>query len=237
MKRMMMTAVLTIAAVNFLIAQSPEITPDLMRPAAEQEIGPTGTAAFGMTITEVPELLRMHLPMLPAGIGRVVQNVDPGGPAAAIGIQSGDVLIELDGQPIGDLRLLDRATEHSMMVVVRRGIPMPLPMGHPAMPNANLRAMSAGPFANPRPWVGRSAMNRQQFSSPSISSSSRASSSSGEAVSVSRVDDKIMISISSSDPAIGNIKLAGTIDQIRDELSGDTYSDAAKATIRRAIGE
>lgn len=218
MKRMMMTAALTIAAVNFLIAQTPPTTPTTEPDSST----PTETIAFGMTLTEVPELLRMHLPMLPAGAGWVVQNVETGGPAAAIGVQSGDVLIELDGRPIGDLGLLDRATEHSMMMVVRRGIPKPLP-------------------------IGRSAMNRHQLSDPIVGTSamsfsfspwaSSTMSAGGEAVSVSRVDDKVMISISSSDPAIGNLKLSGTMDEIRRDLGGDAYSDAAKAAIRRAIGE
>ncbi len=235
MKRMMMTAALTIAAVNFLIAQSPDAAPQ----AKQQDTSPIETKDFGMTLTDVPELLRMHLPMLPAGAGWVVQNVVPDGPAAAMGVQPGDVLIELDGQPIGDLRWLDRATERSTMMVVRRGIPHRLPRGRPALIGGNMRPMPANPFANPRHWIGRSGMNRQQFSSPGVtaSSSSSSSSSSGEAVSVSRSGDKISLSISSTDAAIGEIELSGTMDEIRRELGGDTYSDAAKAAIRRAIGE
>jgi len=57
-----------------------------------QHIGEDLAAALGL---EKPE-------------GALVSAVDPGGPAAAAGLQPGDAILEVDGEPVGEMRRLPR---------------------------------------------------------------------------------------------------------------------------------
>jgi serine protease Do len=63
---------------------------------------------------------------LPRGKGLTVAGVDPEGPAAASGFRPGDVIEEVDGQPVSDARSLSKAvqaagTRPALVLVGRKG--------------------------------------------------------------------------------------------------------------------
>lgn len=61
---------------------------------------PIGKAIFGLTLTDVSEALASHLE-LEKGRGALVANVMPGSQAEAMGVQRNDILLEVNGQPVG----------------------------------------------------------------------------------------------------------------------------------------
>jgi serine protease Do len=80
---------------------------------------------FGMTVQEITPELRSHLD-LDATEGLVVTDVKRGSPAAEGGIQRGDVLIEVNQQPVTSLSSLKEALQaspkkESALLLVRRG--------------------------------------------------------------------------------------------------------------------
>ena len=58
------------------------------------------TAFLGVVSLEVPELLAAHIGLEP-GDGIVVRSLVPGGPAALAGVAVNDVIVKVDGQPVG----------------------------------------------------------------------------------------------------------------------------------------
>jgi len=72
-----------------------------------QQFGETRRGWLGVriqTVTdEIAESLGMSVPS-----GALVASVTPDGPAAASGIEAGDVVIEFDGQPVDSMRILPR---------------------------------------------------------------------------------------------------------------------------------
>ena len=66
---------------------------------------------LGITIQEVSEEVAERLAArfgVAAGTGVLVVEAIPGGPAAAAGLQRGDVIVAMNGQPIWDVRQLQR---------------------------------------------------------------------------------------------------------------------------------
>jgi S1-C subfamily serine protease len=76
------------------------------RPVPDRPLG-----WLGITIQEVGEELAEQLATrfgVAAGTGVLVVEAMPGGPAAAAGLQRGDVIVALDSQPIWDVRQLQK---------------------------------------------------------------------------------------------------------------------------------
>jgi len=84
---------------------------------------PSGPAVFGMSVEDPTPALRRSLG-LSESEGAVVATVEPGGPAERSGLRVGDVLIEVNRQPLrgaADLReKLDSAGDR-VLLLVRRG--------------------------------------------------------------------------------------------------------------------
>jgi len=85
-----------------------------------------GYLGLGMQPVALPEALRRQLG-LTQETGLIVVTVEPGGPAARAGVLLGDVLVTLDGAPVGDLEDIqarlgaDRIGAAVFAVLIRAG--------------------------------------------------------------------------------------------------------------------
>ncbi|MFA5191533.1 MAG: PDZ domain-containing protein [Verrucomicrobiia bacterium] len=55
---------------------------------------------IGVTTEPIPDIVRSHLPKLPAGQGIMVQSIAKESPAAVAGLERSDVIVRADGQPV-----------------------------------------------------------------------------------------------------------------------------------------
>jgi serine protease Do len=101
-----------------------ELTPESLQQADNQQGGGGGGgAALGIGVAPAPN-----------GRGVVVQQVDPSGPAAQAGIQTGDVIVQVNRQPVHSAADVQSALQRSNgapLLLIRRGastvfIPVPL---------------------------------------------------------------------------------------------------------------
>jgi serine protease Do len=77
------------------------------------ESGATGAPRLGLSVVPVTPQVASQLG-LPRGVqGLAVQSVDPNGPAAQAGIQAGDVIEQVNRQPVRSAEDLRRALEKS----------------------------------------------------------------------------------------------------------------------------
>jgi len=63
-----------------------------------------------MSITQISPAVAEELGLEGVGEGVVVTEVDDGSSAAAIGLQKGDLIIDINGEPIGSTKALESAT-------------------------------------------------------------------------------------------------------------------------------
>jgi serine protease Do len=96
--------------------------PDEERPEASRGGAERGSTAFGFDLAEVPAELRERLG-LRGGEGALVARIYPGAPAEGAGVREGDVILEVDGEPVEDAReaesRLEAAGERALLVVRR----------------------------------------------------------------------------------------------------------------------
>lgn len=94
---------------------------------------------LGLRITEMNEGLSSYFSGVDEGI--LVLEVDPGSPAAAAGVEAGDVIVEMNGRPVWNVGSFHAAREagETRMTVVRRG------------DRVELRIAGRGPGADTRP--------------------------------------------------------------------------------------
>ena len=89
-----------------------------------------GYLGVGLQPIELPEDLRRRAPA--AGVrGLIVVTIQPDGPAASAGMMIGDVLVALDGRPVGDMadvqaHVADRVGATVTATIVRGGEPRDL---------------------------------------------------------------------------------------------------------------
>jgi serine protease Do len=83
---------------------------------------------LGLTVTPLNDELRQRLNIEPGVTGAVVVNVDPNGKAAEHDLRPGDVLLQVDHEPISSLKDLEKSLakakkkgRNSVPVLVRRG--------------------------------------------------------------------------------------------------------------------
>jgi serine protease Do len=80
----------------------------------------------GLTLNDLTPSMRRKLD-LPSSVkgGAVVEELDPGSPAAGSGLRPGDVIVEVDRQPVGDAarfkELFSKAKDRALLRVVREG--------------------------------------------------------------------------------------------------------------------
>jgi len=101
--------------------------PDRRERAAQTPGADVSPEGFGLTATPLTEELARRL-QIPADSGAVViREVAPGGPAAAAGVQVGDVILKISNQPVDSVkrfRSLANGIEKGrmiMLLVVRKG--------------------------------------------------------------------------------------------------------------------
>lgn len=106
-----------------LQAKLDELKPE--QPHAEAQPLPTSGHQFGMSVEPMSPGIASQL-NLPANTqGLVVVNVDPMGPAANAGLQSGDVIVEVNRQPVksvDDMRsALEKSGSRPVLLLINRG--------------------------------------------------------------------------------------------------------------------
>jgi serine protease Do len=101
------------------VAELPE---EQAKAAAAEPQGERGSTDFGFDISDVPAEFRQRLGLGRSG-GALVTQVYPGGPAEGAGLRAGDVIVEVDREPVaGGLdaeRRLGKAGD-SVLLLVRR---------------------------------------------------------------------------------------------------------------------
>jgi len=218
---------------------------------------PDLTNLWGLQLSEVPKLLRMHVRALHGRVGMVVDKVTAESKAAELGLRTGDVIIRVNRKPFVSEQQLPSQTDGVQMTVMRGGSMMPLPRRHWTQP---------GPFPGPRPFPGNvpypgfvpgrgyapipgsgplpgpNSARRQTFSPVPMPSSigpngasAIAFASGNENVSVSQVGDQMVIEMQSPDIGPGQLRMKGTRQQILDELNQSDLSPAAKRKVRQAL--
>jgi serine protease Do len=83
------------------------------------------TARLGLTVVPLTPDLAAQLGLRRGAQGMVIQNVDPSGPAAQAGLQSGDVIEQVNRQPVRTpedmLRALQRSGKNPPVLLIDRG--------------------------------------------------------------------------------------------------------------------
>ena len=103
-----------------------ELTPESARASQEQGgEGPQNASRLGISIVPLTPDLARELGVRPGTQGVVIGSVDPSGPAAQAGLQSGDIIQQVNRQPVrsGDdvRRALQRSGARPPLLVVNRG--------------------------------------------------------------------------------------------------------------------
>jgi S1-C subfamily serine protease len=103
-----------------------ELTPESVRASQEQGgEGPQNASRLGISIVPLTPDLARELGVRPGTQGVVIGSVDPSGPAAQAGLQSGDIIQQVNRQPVrsGDdvRRALQRSGARPPLLVVNRG--------------------------------------------------------------------------------------------------------------------
>jgi serine protease Do len=103
-----------------------ELTPESVRATQEQGgEGPRNASRLGISIVPLTPDLARELGVRPGTQGVVIGSVDPSGPAAQAGLQSGDIIQQVNRQPVrsGDdvRRALQRSGARPPLLVVNRG--------------------------------------------------------------------------------------------------------------------
>lgn len=103
-----------------------ELTPESARTSQEQGgEGPRTASRLGISIVPLTPDLARELGVRPGTQGVVIGSVDPSGPAAQAGLQSGDIIQQVNRQPVrsGDdvRRALQRSGARPPLLVVNRG--------------------------------------------------------------------------------------------------------------------
>ena len=196
---------------TLVIAQQGEPKAD---PAADPTADPV--VASGWNIKPVPQLLRLHLPMLSDREGVLVESVDAGSAAERAGLKAGDVLIEaggrrlIAGQPVPDM---DPALP---LVVIRRGQPQVL-IDPPAIPRM---------FGNPLPMTPGVAASAFSFG---------AASASGHSLSINQVGQRITVQYDSPQYSDGPVRFSGSAEEIEQQLRQSDLPAEARAEIRNQL--
>lgn len=167
------------------------------------------TATWQMSLGPVPELLRIHFPMLPRDSVVLVHQVHPTGIAAEWGVQPGDLLLEVDRRPLQSAAQMPTTNQCRQMLILRRG---------------RISVLNNPVLQAPAPRATTSA---------AVSAISFAGGN--ESVSVSQSGDQILIEMSIPE-AFGPIRFRGTRQEIVTAVDSSDLSAAAKRKVLTTIG-
>jgi len=112
------------------------LTPESAQAAEGQGGGEQGAGKLGITVEPLTPDIAQQLRLRRGTEGVVVDSVDPGGPAAQVGIQNGDVIQEVNRQPVrssSELReALRKSGDRPPLLLINRGgqtVFIPVPLG------------------------------------------------------------------------------------------------------------
>lgn len=247
----------TLAVTSLLIAAAITVAPPV---TAQSDDLPTTSQTedrfvpqWGMQISVIPNILRMHCPILDGNVGVLVAEVTKDGHADQQGLRHGDVILEINGTRVQNADELpapvigSRGQPDSEILVLRRGHVQTtgqLGSTKPSFsdnPGNEVRRMVERMMRQaPRPPVlgPRSSWNRPNDSyGLGINSGAYASSSSSgnESMSVSQANGQISIEMSSPDGG-ANIRLHGTMADVERQMQDQGLSPATQQKVRRALG-
>jgi hypothetical protein len=221
------------------IAQPPDAAPgpNTESPAeAAPALDPlSATDARTFESLSIPPLLRMHLPMLRPGTGRLVQFVPPGSEAERLGLRTGDVLLRAGGRAVSSNVEFRPNGAQLPLLVIRRGrtIELPSQFGRPGFSQPFRRGFP--PEFVPMPGPQRGAWNRPRARSGVAVSSASVSSASGQAVSISRAGDQISLEMRLPQFTSQPIRLNGTLAEIEQQLQASDLPEPAKQQVRQSL--
>jgi serine protease Do len=112
------------------------LTPESAQAADGQGGGDQATGKLGITVEPLTPDIAQQLRLRRGTQGVVVNSVDPAGPAAQVGIQNGDVIQEVNRQPVrssSELRdALQKSGSRPPLLLINRGgqtVFIPVPLG------------------------------------------------------------------------------------------------------------
>mgnify|MGYP003663001926 CR=1 FL=1 len=230
------------------------------------ETPPASVPVWGMDVTEIPDILRMHCTVLRGNVGILVASVVADSPADRMGLRAGDVLLEIQGKRVHNIADLPDPTNAPAtalnILLLRHGqvqstaaasfgpAPFgPVPLGAPSMPKMPgdevqqfvermiQQSRNQPAIAMPPSWAAPAWTAPSGTGTPAHSGVYASSSASGnESMSVSRAGDQISIEISSADGS-APIRLHGTMSQVEQQMHAQQLSPAMQQKIRRALGQ
>lgn len=167
---------------------------------------------MGWQIKPVPQLLRLHLPMLGPHDGVLIQSVAPGSAAEKAGLLRGDLLIEAGGQRLVTGQPVPDMDPTLPLVVIRRGRPQVLI--DPTVPGKL--------FGNAAPRRG--VATARSFGAAGLGG--------GQALSISQVGEHITLQYDSPLCPEGPIRFSGTAPQIDQQLRQSDLPESVQQDIR-----
>ncbi len=111
--------------VTVKLAQMPE-TQTGQAPSG-QEQGPSGTPKLGIAVQDLTPSIARELGLPPNTKGAVITQVQPGSPASDAGLETGDVIQEVNRQPVANVSQLESAVRNAdnrplVLLVDRKGV-------------------------------------------------------------------------------------------------------------------
>jgi hypothetical protein len=220
-------------------AHCDETTSSIDPPARANQV----IAGWGLSLSPIPDVLRAHCRSLRGGHGLLVDQVTPASPADQMGLESDDVILRVDGQPLSSVDELPPPAEVVEFSLLRGGRVHTLAL----MPANNGRLWNQGFIPPQWPMPGMRFPRTAQRPGPRLrgagsplgfSTSASATSIAGEnqSVSISQAGDQITLEM--IDPNLDDkpIRLRGTRQQIEDQLRTSDLTEAARQQVLRALG-
>lgn len=179
---------------------------DLARNIQDQLVrhGKVTRGRIGVTIQEINQSLADSFG-LKQPAGALVSSVDPDGPAARAGIEPGDVILKINGKPVG--RTIDLSTSvadlkpgaAAQLEVWRKGAAREITVTVGEMPGAKLAAAgSAGPSAQARLGVAVRPLSQGEQQAAGVENGLRVEQASGAAAKAGVQPGDIILALNST---------------------------------------
>ncbi|WP_047815965.1 hypothetical protein [Rhodopirellula islandica] len=218
MKRLLLAFALCLGLSVFALQASRADQPAIGTPPAKIDVAASLHPEWKVQFAPVPELLRVHCPMIAPGHGLVVEQVVES-KDAPFQLQRGDVLMSVDGRPVLEREGAPKLARMTVLVM-RRG--QMTPVSSPAQSQ----------FAVPVPRMSQWAFPGRT----GVAVSSSAFSGSNESVSVSQNGDQVSLDLDLPDLHPARLRYQGTRDQIEDEVRSSNLAPAVRRRVLEAIG-
>ncbi len=220
----LLVAALLVAVTVTAVAQDSAASQAQPAPDRTAVVDPSSyDQAWGITIAEPPEILRLHCPPLRGDAGVWVRKVDPSSRAAVQGIQAGDILLTANGRILASSKRLPAPNQVSELTLLRRGqVRYVSPMG-PDPDN----------FPRDDDWLRDPTLSARAFTGGFAGAFPADHSG---AVAISRAGDQINLQMTLPELGRKPIRFRGTRQQIEQQLQESTLTDDGKRRVLRALG-